>query len=498
MHDDGQSDGAIVPKKPSNNGDPVSSAEEVEGRAPTKGNSVQQNRSRTQCREDLQHALDRVRQAAKKDRKQRFTALWHHVYDVDRLREAFLSLKRKSAPGVDRVTWHQYADGLEARLQDLSARLQRGAYRARPVLRKHIPKEEGRQRLIGIPALEDKVVQRATAEVLNAIYEVDFLGFSYGFRPGRRPHHALDALAVGIQRRKVNWVLDADIRGFFDAINHEWLMRFVEHRIADKRVLRHLKKWLKAGVMEDGKWSSSEEGTPQGGSISPLMANVYLHYAFDLWIHDWRQKHARGDIVVVRWADDFVVGFQHRMDAERFVIALRERFHRFNLELHPDKTRLIEFGRFAAKTRQARGDGKPETFDFLGFTHICGRTQRGWFTVRRKTMAKRFRRRLRALKVELWRRLHQPIPVVGRWLRSVVQGWFNYHAIPHNYDALSRFRYQVLKLWRQTLMRRSQKAKVGWQKMDYLANRYLPKPCIRHPYPSARFARLTRGRSPVR
>ena len=412
-----ESDSLVVPGKPPNNGRGAPRpAEGVEGRGLAKGNSAEQNRSRTQSRNDLQHALDRVRQAAGRDKKLRLTALWHHVYDIDRLREAYLSMNRQGAAGVDGETWQQYGEELEARLQDLSQRLKRGAYRAKPVRRVYIPKADGRQRPIGVPALEDKIVQRAAVEVLNAVYEEDFLGFSYGFRPGRSQHDALDALAVGIRRRRVSWVLDADIRGFFDAISHEWMVKFVEHRIADERVVRHVKKWLKAGVLEDGEWRRMEEGTPQGGSVSPLLANIYLHYVFDLWVQWWRRKRATGDVIVVRYADDFIVGFQHRHEAEQFLTELRERFARFGLELHPDKTRLIEFGRNADQNRRGRGEGKPETFDFLGFTHACGRTRTGKYKIIRQTMAKKLRAKLKALKLELRRRLHLPIPTVGRWL----------------------------------------------------------------------------------
>jgi RNA-directed DNA polymerase len=355
-----ESDSFVVPEKPSNKGSGAPQpAEEVEGRELAKGNSVERTRFRTQSRRDLQQALDRVRQVACRDKETRFTALWHHVYDVERLREAYQGVNRRGATGVDRVTWEQYGENLEDNLQDLSGRLERGAYRAKPVLRVYIPKGDGRQRPIGIPALEDKIVQRAAVEVLNAVYEADFLGFSYGFRPGRSQHNALDAVMVGIRKKKVNWVLDADIRGFFDAISHEWLVKFVEHRIADKRVVRHVKKWLKAGVLEKGEWKAVEEGTPQGGSVSPLLANIYLHHVFDLWIQWWRKTRAQGDVIVVRYADDFIVGFQHRHEAERCLGELRERFAKFNLELHPDKTRLIEFGRFADENRRGRGDGKP-------------------------------------------------------------------------------------------------------------------------------------------
>jgi group II intron reverse transcriptase/maturase len=470
----------------------------VEGRGRAKGNSRQQTRSRTQYRKDLQQALDRVRQAASRDRRLRFTTLWHHVYNVDRLREAYFNLKRDAAPGVDGQTWRLYRENLEVNLRDLAERLKRGAYRAKPVRRAYIPKTDGRQRPLGVTALEDKIVQRATVEVLNAIYETDFLGFSYGFRPGRSPHDALAALSVGIVERKVNWILDADIRGFFDAIDHGWLVKFIEHRIADQRVARHIKKWLNAGVLEDGKRTRMEEGTPQGGSVSPLLANIYLHYVFDLWIQQWRRTQARGEVIVVRFADDIVVGFQHRTDAERFLGDLRERYRKFNLELHPDKTRLIEFGRFAAGNRRGRDQGKPETFDFLGFTHSCSKTRNGKFTVLRQTMRRRLRAKLRELKLELRRRLHDPVPDVGGWLGTVVRGHTRYFGVPRNGPALRLFYRQVTWLWLRTLRRRSQKHRVTWARMRRLASRWLPSPRIVHPYPDQRLRVMTQGRSPVR
>ena len=296
---------------------------------------------------------------------------------VDLLRWSFHQLKRRAAAGIDGVTWDQYEADLESNLADLHGRVQRGAYRAKPSRRQYIPKPDGRQRPLGIAALEDKIVQRAVVEMLNAIYETDFLGFSYGFRPGRSQHQALDALAIAIYRKKVNWILDADIRAFFDSISQEWLIRFLEHRIADRRLLRLIGKWLKAGVLEDGRLLTVERGTPQGAVISPLLANIYLHYVYDLWVHHWRRRLAQGEVIVVRYADDIVVGFQYRADAERFLDELRQRLEEFGLELHPEKTRIIEFGRFAHANRQARGLGKPETFAFLGFTHICGRTREG-------------------------------------------------------------------------------------------------------------------------
>jgi len=493
----GKSDSPVVPEKPPNNaGRPATEA--VEGRGLAKGNSPERNALRTQRRGGASSALERVRQAAQRDRKQRFTALLHHVYDLERLRTAYLALKRDAAAGVDGETWRHYGETLEENLRDLAGRLKRGAYRAQPVRRAYIPKTDGRQRPLGVPTLEDKLVQRATVEVLSAIYEADFLGFSYGFRRGRSQHQALDALTVGITTRKVNWVLDADLRSFFDTLDHGWLVRFIEHRVADRRVVRLIQKWLNAGVLEDGKRTQSEVGTVQGGSVSPLLANVYLHYAFDLWVQRWRKRQARGDVVVVRWADDFVLGFQHRHEAERFLNELRERFARFGLELHPEKTRLIEFGRFAAQTRRDRGQGKPPTFNFLGFTHSCAKTRKGKFTVLRQTMRQRWQAKLKEVKTELWRRLHDPIPETGAYLRSVVMGHFRYYGVPMNGTALSAFHAAITRLWRWTLQRRSQTARVPWKRMRRYVARWLPTPRICHPYPLVRLGVVTQGRSRMR
>lgn len=432
---------------------------------------------------NLPNAMERIRQAASRDKRLRLTTLWHHVYNIEHLRKAYFSLKRNAAPGVDGETWRHYGEDLEGNLQGLADRLKRGAYRAKPVRRSFIPKPDGRQRPLGVTVLEDKIAQRATVEVLNAIYETDFLGFSYGFRPGRKPHDALNALYGAIMTRKVSWVLDADIRGYFDAISREWLEKFIEHRIADKRVLRHIKKWLNAGVLEEGSVTHNEEGVPQGGSISPLLANVYLHYVFDLWADQWRSKHADGDVIIVRYCDDFVVGFQYRKDAERFLADLRERFLKFNLELHKDKTRLIEFGRFAAQNRKSQGKGKPETFDFLGFTHICGKTENGKFMVLRHTIGKRIRAKLMELKIELKRRLHNPVPVVGKWLRVVLLGHYRYYGVPGNSRKLQSFNFHVSRLWYKLLLRRSQRHRLNWERMNRLIDRWLPRPRICHPYP---------------
>ena len=482
-----KSDRPAVPvKSPNKVGRPA--AEEMEGKGLAKGNSRQQNAPRTPSRQGAPSALERVRQAAQKDRKARFTALLHHVYDLDRLRAAYFGLKRESAPGVDGETWRHYGESLEENLQDLAGRLKRGAYRAKPVRRVFIPKADGRQRPLGVPSLEDKLVQRATVEVLNAIYETDFLGFSYGFRPGRSQHDALDALWMGITRKKVNWVLDADIRDFFGSIVHERLNKFVEHRIADRRILRLIKKWLRAGVSEDGGWSKTEVGTPQGSVISPRLANIYLHYVFDLWVQHWRKQRATGEVIVVRYADDAVLGFQHRADAERFLQDWRERLQKFGLELHPDKTRLIEFGRFVAASRKQRGKGKPETFNFLGFTHICGQARKnGKFLVLRKTIRKRLLAKVKEVKDELRKRMHQPLAEVGRWLRSVVQGYFNYHAVPGNIVSLRTFRLEVSKRWLRVLRCRSQNSRITWKRLAGFAEQWLPLPRILHPYPYLRF-----------
>lgn len=487
MHGIGKSDKSIVPESWSNKvGAAARAAETEEERDLAKGNQLRQNGDRTQDRATPRSALERVRQAAKGNKDERFTTLWHHVYNIDRLRECFYALKRNSAPGVDGLTWQEYEKELEGNLQDLSARLQRGAYRAKPVRRHYIDKDDGRQRPIGIPVLEDKLVQRATVEVLNAIYEVDFKGFSYGFRPGRSQHNALDAVSVGIFHRKVSWVLDADIRGFFDSINHEWLVKFIEHRIADKRVIRHVLKWLKAGVLEDGIRTIAEKGTPQGGSISPLLANIYLHYVLDLWADHWRKRTARGDMIIVRYADDFVVGFQHRDDAIRFQRELGERLAEFDLELHGTKTRMIEFGRFAADNRRNRGQGKPETFTFLGFTHYCGKRRDGGFAVKRKTARKKLKSKLREIKTKLHRNMHVDVATVGKYLRSVLLGHYRYYGVPGNGHSMKAFRYVILQSWLRTLRRRSQKDRTSHRRLASLANRWLPEPQIHHPYPSAR------------
>ena len=485
MHVFEVSDSGTVPMNHSNKGGKPS-AEIEEGRPLIKENTHQPSTLSTQSGIRVSQGLAGVRRAARERKEMKFTALLHHL-TVALLRDSFYALKRKAAPGVDGVTWQEYEIGLEGRLADLHSRVHRGAYRAQPSRRVFIPKPDGRQRPLGVAALEDKIVQQAVVTILNQIYEEDFRGFSYGFRPGRSQHQALDALYVAITRKKVNWILDCDIRGFFDNLSHDSLLKFVQHRVADRRILRLIQKWLKAGVLEEGEWKDTEMGTPQGSVASPLLANIYLHYVFDLWVEAWRKKCARGDMVVVRYADDNVIGFQHLADADRFLTEFRERLRKFGLELHPDKTRRIEFGRFAEVSRTKRGEGKPETFDFLGFTHISGKDRNGSYALKRKSISKRMRAKLLEIKQQLHRRMHESIPRTGRWLRSVVQGYFNYHAVPGNIDNLAVFRDRVILLWRTTLIHRSQRHRLPWIRMQILANRWLPRPRVLHPYPGVRF-----------
>ena len=527
MHGHEKLDPVIVAKnranadgRPSAEGGEPRACPWLEQGAGAKGNTRQTDTRRTPSRASVSPGLERVRRSAKQNKEERFTALLHHV-DIELLRQAYFWLKREAAPGVDGVTWEEYGQGLEEKLKDLHERIHRGSYRALPpafaragLRRRYIPKPDGRQRPLGIAALEDKVVQRAVVEVLNAIYEEDFLGFSYGFRPGRSQHHGLDALAVGITRTPVNWILDADIRSFFDTVSHDWLIGFVEHRIGDRGPAAHgldpwgmvrlVRKWLKVGVMEEGQVVPGTVGTPQGAVISPLLANIYLHYVLDLWARQWRHRHAKGhakgNVIVVRGAcpraalgadpgaDDLVAGFEHQADAERFLAALRERLESFALSLHPDKTRLIEFGRHAAANRERRGLGKPETFDFLGFTHICGRTRNGKFSLHRKTRRDRLRAKLREVKETLRRRPHAAIDEQGAWLRQVVTGYFAYHAVPNNIQALSAFRRGVRWLWWRSLRRRSQKDRTTRRAINRLVARWLPTPRITHPWPEPRFA----------
>jgi RNA-directed DNA polymerase len=482
--------------------DALPTAESVEGRGLTEENTEQSPLVRTQSRivdaepgtqpgeakMSRSRGLLGVREAARRDKKQEFTNLLHHL-TPQLLFVSFYELKKQAAAGVDDQTWSDFAADVADRINDLHGRIHRGAYQAQPSRRTYIQKLDGKMRPLGIATVEDKVVQRAARTVLESIYEEDFLGFSYGFRPERSAHDALDALSVGIATKKVNWIIDADIRGFFDNISHEWLMKFLGHRIADRRMLRLLKKWLTAGVSEDGEWSATTVGTPQGAVISPLFANVFMHYVFDLWINQWRQRHARGEVIVVRYADDFVIGFREESDAQACLAALKDRLTKFGLELHPEKTRLIEFGRFAESRRAERGDGPPETFDFLGFTHISGKTRQGKYAIHRKTARKKFQAKLKDLKVKLDQNLHAALPQVGSWLGKVLRGWYRYYAVPGNYARLQQFRDAVEKMWLRTLRRRSQRGRrFTWERFAKVCKKWLPSPKILHPYPNARFA----------
>jgi len=486
MYERGKSDRLVVPANPSNKALVEAGVAEVgEGRRRAEGNTASKTYAGRRAGLGTSSALDRVREVAVRDKDARFTALLHHV-DLDRLRRAFWAIRPRAAPGVDGLTFDEYGLDLEGNLRDLLARVRSGRFRAKPSRRVYIPKADGRLRPLGIASLEDKIVQRALVEVLNAVYEVDFRGFSYGFRPGRGQHDALDALTVAITSKRVNWVLDGDVSNFFTTLDHGWMRRFLEHRIADERVLRLIGKWLTAGVVEDGVWAAVEDGSPQGASISPLLANVYLHYVFDLWAEWWRRTRASGDVVIVRFADDFVVGFEDEDEARAFLVELRERFARFGLELHPDKTRLIEFGRNAGWKRARRGLGKPETFGFLGFTHMCARSRKGRFWVKRITIVKRMRAKLGEVKEHLMRHRHDPVPEQGAWLRSVLQGHADYYGVPGNYDAVNAFRTQITRHWYRALCRRSQRRRLNWARMGQLARHWLPPIRLRHPFPNER------------
>ncbi|MBV8402034.1 MAG: group II intron reverse transcriptase/maturase [Acetobacteraceae bacterium] len=486
MHGREKSDLAIVAMKPANKTG-LPAAEQVERRAGAEGNAEQPRMRRAQDRESVSQGLDRIRQAARRRKKERFTSLLHHI-SIAMLRTAFSALKRDAAPGVDGLTWAAYETDLDRRIEDLHSQVQRGAYQAQPSRRRYIPKADGRQRPLAVAALEDKIVQRATVAVLEAIYEADFLGFSYGFRPKRGQHDALDALVVGITSTKVNFILDADIRSFFDDVSQPWLLRLLDHRVGDPRLHRLVQKWLRAGVLEDEELTVSDKGTGQGSVASPLLANVYLHSVVDLWAERWRRREATGDMIIVRYADDIVVGVEHATDARRFWDEMRARLEAFSLTLHPEKTRLIEFGRLAAVRRAQRGLGKPETFNFLGFTFICGKSRRGKFLLNRRTRRDRMQAKLMEIKEEMRQRLHQPIPHQGAWLRQVVAGFFGYHAVPTNSRALLAFRYHVTELWLRSLRRRSQKDGSTWERVTRLADDWLPKPHILHPWPAQRFA----------
>jgi RNA-directed DNA polymerase len=486
MHGGGKSDEAIVAGKPAN--EAAQAVEEaVERRAEAEGNANQHDTPRTPSRTSVPHGLERIRLTARESKKERFTALLHHV-NTALLEAEFYALKAHAAAGVDGLTWRDYEQNLEGNLADLHARIHRGAYRPLPSRRVHIPKPDGGQRALAVAALEDKIVQRATAAVLGAIYEEDFLGFSYGFRPVRGAHDAMDALVVGIERRRVNFIVDADIRSFFDTVSQDWLIRFAEHRIGDRRIIHLIRKWLRAGVLEDGIVTGSERGTAQGAVISPLLANIYLHYALDLWAERWRRREVAGDMIIVRYADDFIVGFEHEAEARRFLDALRQRLAEFALSLHPEKTRLIEFGRKAEENRKRRGLGKPETFNFLGFTFICGKSRHGKFLIKRKSRRDRVRAKLQAIKQELRRRMHQAIPAQGKWLKQVIRGYFNYHAVPTNRRAIASFRDEIAREWWRRLNRRGQRRPIVWECMKKLADDWLPQPHILHLWPNQQFA----------
>lgn len=484
IHAAEKSDAPVVPKKPPNKGKP---AEEVEGRGAAKGNAEESPASRTPCRTSALTGLERVRETAKRDRRLKFTALLHHI-TPSLLVESFYDLNKTAAVGVDGVTWQDYEKILYGRVHELHRQIHTGTYRAQASRRTYILKADGKPRPLGIAAVEDKIVQQAVVKVLSAIYEEDFLEFSYGFRPGRGQHDALDAVWMGISTRHVGWIVDADISAYFDTIDHDWMLKFLQHRIADKRILRLITKWLKAGIIEDGKRIAAERGTPQGAVISPLLANIYLHYVFDTWAQHWQKHHARGDVILIRYADDSVLGFQNAKEAKRFLAAMQERVAEFGLTLHPQKTRLIEFGRHAEQRRKKRGLGRPETFDFLGFTHCCSKTRKGGFKILRLTIKKRLRATLADIREKLKRKRHESIGQVGAWLKRVMRGYFNYHAVPDNLKRLSGFRDEVCRAWRQQLRRRSQKDKMTWAQFSRLAKRYIPYPRRVHPYPPERFA----------
>lgn len=486
-HKHRESDGSIVPKKLLNKtAMQNAAAETVEGRVPTKGKPVAGTTVRTQCRVAVQESLSRVRQARDGRKVEQFTALLHHVYSIDTLITAFYSLNRKAIAGVDKTTCGEYERDLAQNLSGLSERLQKGSYTPPPVERIYVPKANGKERPIGIPTIEDKTVQKAMVMILSQIYEVDFLNFSYGFREKRSPHDALDAVTVALETPKINWVFDADLKGFFDCLSHDWLIKFMEHRIADKRVIRLIKRWLRAGVLEKGELKVAEKGTPQGGSISPLLANVYLHYVLDLWVDWWRSNKAQGEVVIIRYADDFVIGFQYYSDAKIFAKELRKRLSKFNLKLNEQKTHMIQFGRFAERDRDERGKGKPETFDFLGFTHICGKSKKGNYRVIRHTIAKRMRAKLKELKALLRQRMHWKIREVGKWLGKVLTGHFNYYGVHYNWVKIKIFRYELVRLWFKSLRRRSQRSTINWDKMMLISKRYLPIPKLTHVYPTQR------------
>jgi len=488
-----KSDSNKVPAKSPNKAGSRAAAEGMEGKTLTKGNASQQNASRTQKAEnDVPSALDRIRKLAEREKGIKFNNLMHHIYSVERLRKCFFEMKKKAAAGIDKVTWKDYEGNLGRNLQDLSQRLKAGGYKAKAVRRVLIDKADGRKRPLGVPVLEDKLVQRSAVEVLNAIYETDFRPFSFGYRPGRSQHNCLDTLYVALLTRKVNWILDADIKGFFDSLNHEWLIKFVEHRIGDDRVVRLIRKWLKAGVMVDGIHEETNEGVPQGGSISPLLANIYLHYALDLWVDHKRADKSRGEVIIVRWADDFVMGFEHKSQAEKYLADLKERMHKFSLELHPEKTRILEFGPWAINNRKRRGQDKPETFNFLGFTHIVGvKRSNRMYTVLRRTIGKKMRAKLKEVKQDLRGRMHHSVEDQGKWLKSIVEGHNRYYGVPNNTAALAAFRFAIVGMWWRSLRRRGNRRKLPWRRMEKIADLWIPQVKLHHPYPLRRMGVIT-------
>lgn len=480
-----KSDAGMVPKKSAKTR--VTPVESMEGRAAAKGKSAARNTPPTQDGTGVLTELQRIGERARKKPTEQWTNLLSHI-KVPLLKEAYYRLRKNAASGVDGVTWKEYGERLDERLLDLQDRIHRGSYHPQPVRRVHIPKGDGKTRPLGLLVLEDKIAQQAARMVLEPIYEGEFIGFSYGFRSGRSQHDALDALAEAI-RRKVNWVLDADIRTYYDTIDREHLQRFIEHRIGDRRMVRLLMKWVKAGVLEGGKLHETQEGVPQGATISPLLSNLYLHYVFDLWICHWRKKCAQGEVYVVRYADDLVVGFQKEQDARELHEAIAERFSRFGLELHPEKTRVFEFGRFARQDRKSRGLPKPDTFAFLGFVHICGVSREGKFQLRRRTSRKKRRAKLAQLKEETRRRRHWRVVEQHAWLSQVLEGHYRYYGVPSNYRALAQFRQRVSWMWHRSLQRRSQRARWTLPRLRAFEQKFpLPNPRIHHPWPTDRFA----------
>ena len=480
-----ESDADMVPEKSAKTW--VMPVESTEGRSAAEGKSVSRNAPRAQDREGAPTQVERIGQRAKERKGERFENLLSAI-KAPLLKEAYQRLRKDAASGVDAVTWEEYGEALDVRVLDLQDRIHRGSYHPQPVRRVHIPKGDS-TRPLGIPTLEDKVVQQAARMVLEPIYEREFLGFSYGYRPRRSPHKALTAVAELISR-KTSWVLDADIRSFFDTIDHEWMRQFIEHRIGDKRMVRLLMKWLHAGVMEDGKLHEVEAGTPQGGIISPLLANLYLHYVLDLWVNQWRKRHARGEVYIVRYADDLVMGFQYEQDARAMREALATRLAKFGLELHSEKTRVIRFGRFALEGARAEGRRRPETFDFLGFTHIAGTSRHGKFLLKRRTSRKKRKAKLALLSEEIRARRHWPLRAQHKWLARVLHGHYRYYGVPTNSLALHQFRERVRVTWHRQLQRRSQRAHWNRAQLTKFEKHFpLPPPRLHHPWPNLRDAR---------